>query len=166
MRGAQGHRTLRTVCTPGRHVASAAPGVHPPQRLKKGFLRLEWVTPWLPASPDQPQVSPKGNTWPSRSPGEGRASHALLARPGARYPQGLSTRGRADTGGAAPRRKRAAWGAKGPWCLGTSGAQPDAALLQLRAQNRVGHTGGWKERRTAASQTGGSQGERRTETWG
>ena len=114
------------------------------------------------ASPDQQQVSPEGNTWPSRSPGEGRASHVLLARPGARYPQGLSTRGQADTGGAAPRRKRAAWGAKGHWCLGTSGAQPDATLLQLRAQNRVGHTGGWKERSIAASQTRGSQGERRT----
>lgn len=27
------------------------------------------------------------------------------------------------------------WGAEGHWCLGTSGAQPDAALLQLRAQH-------------------------------
>lgn len=85
MRGAQGHGTLRTVCTPGRHVASAAPGVHPPRTAKEGLSpRLEWVTPWLPASPDQQQVSPEGNTRPSRSPGEGN-SHVLLARPGARY---------------------------------------------------------------------------------
>ena len=166
MSGAQGPCAHPAVCTPGRRVGSAALGVYQPWRA---FSWATVVTPWLPASPDQQQVSSEGNARPSRSPSEGRASHGK-ARPGACYktrpPTGAEHKGAGGHQGAAPRRKRAAWGAEGHWCLGTSGAQPDAALLQLRAQDRVRHGGGYKGRGVSVSQTGGSWGERRTQNPG
>lgn len=81
MSGAQGPCAHPAVCTPGRRVGSAALGVHRPWRA---FSWATVVTPWLPASPDQQQVSSEGNARPSRSPSEGRASHGK-ARPGACY---------------------------------------------------------------------------------